>query len=157
MTENHPTQVSHLLWDRHVRGLTRDVAQKLLPFWRRKFRNPVVLASCRGRPIRSVWRSALLAAVQSYMEAISAKERTTKNMPMQVTRNIQMPPAVPPFIRDRETMLVEQISHSTGSRTGWRVLHESILPSASHNHSIAKNGMQTEVALATQIRWAIWF
>ena len=39
------------------------------------------------------------------MEAISAKDRTTKNMPKQVTRNIQILPAVPPFIKEREIIL----------------------------------------------------
>ena len=33
----------------------------------------------------------------TYIDAISAMDSMTKNMPKQTTRNIQIPPAVPPL------------------------------------------------------------
>jgi hypothetical protein len=86
--------------------LTGDVAQKLLPFRRREFGDPMVLASCSGCPVRSAACSLYRgAAPESHIEAISASESTTKNMPTQTARKSQMAPAVPPFNNERLTML----------------------------------------------------
>jgi hypothetical protein len=48
----------------------------------------------------------------TYIEAISAMDRTTKNIPTQTTRNIQIPPAVPPFIRERATIPGTESEHN---------------------------------------------
>jgi len=50
------------------------------------------------------------------MEAISAIDKTTKNMPKQTTRNIQMPPAVPPFISDIAIILVKLVLNTSTAR-----------------------------------------
>jgi hypothetical protein len=48
-----------------------------------------------------------MVPAKSHIEAISAKESTTKNIPKQTVKKSQMPPAVPPFIKERPTMLME--------------------------------------------------
>ena len=51
------------------------------------------------------------------MEAISASDRTTKNMPTQAARNTHIPPAVPPFVNMKAMILVDsQLSIEKTSR-----------------------------------------
>jgi hypothetical protein len=68
----------------------------LLVFRRRKFRNPVILSSGNGRPaeILGISRKQIFKATN--IDAISAKDRTTKLKPKKFQMYAQNNPANPP-------------------------------------------------------------
>jgi hypothetical protein len=68
----------------------------------RKFQD-MLTARCGG-PIRVSAKHKTIKRLLSYIDAISAMDNMTKNMPKQTARNIQIPPAVPPLLKEMPTI-----------------------------------------------------
>jgi hypothetical protein len=66
----------------------------------------MVLTARRRRP--SVMVSLMINTLESRtdIDAISAMDSITKNIPKHTDRNIQMPPAVPPLVSDMPIILI---------------------------------------------------
>lgn len=59
----------------------------------------ILTARCGG-PIGVSVKYIMEKGSLSYIDAISAMDSITKNMPKQTVRNIQIPPAVPPLLKE---------------------------------------------------------
>lgn len=108
----------------------------------------MILTTSCWRPVRLISQgfSSINVAV-AYIDTISAKESMTKNMPVQTTTSIQMPPAGPPLKREMPIPLRGNL-YQPLFQTCWRlVLHQGILPCVAKDYSKSKDGQELELSL----------
>jgi hypothetical protein len=82
----------------------------------------------------------------THIDAISAKESVTKNMPKATTASIQIPPAEPPFKRAMP-MPLQKTHVSDRCRFGVDSIHQCVFPSAAKHNGKAKDGHKFKSSL----------
>lgn len=69
-------------------------------------------------------------------------------IPIQVPKNVQIPPAVPPFVSNKLAVLSRALVSKISPATGTNDVHQCVRPGGPQDYSIADHGGIAEVALS---------
>jgi hypothetical protein len=82
--------------------------------------------------------------ILTYIDAISAIDRVTKNIPQQTTKNIQIAPAGPPLLREIPMILPDPQQNPT---CGHKNSRQGKLPRSTQDGRYTDNREQVEISL----------
>ena len=130
---------------------TGDVTYKLLTASGCELRNPVILSSCSGCPVRPTVRRSgtekrLECGGSTHIEAISARLAKRSVTPTATTTNPQINPAVPPFIKGVLIILRTLASDSLWN-SDQRNVRQDDFPRGNQGASKGHDGDEPEISL----------